>query len=62
MLSFNEWSIIEYLKTEADKRSERASATDNFDESVLLRGEAVGIRAMVMDLLDQKHHKDARTD
>ena len=62
MLTLEEWRIINHLKTEADRRSEKASATNNFDESVLLRGEAVGIRAMVMDLLDQKHHKDARTD
>ena len=62
MLSFNEWSIIEHLKTEADRRSKEANATDNFDKSVLLRGEAIGIRAMVIDLIEKKHHKDDGKD
>ena len=62
MLTLEEWRIINHLKTEADRRSKEASTTNNFDESVLLRGEAVGIRAMVMDLLDQKHHKDDIAD
>ena len=62
MLSFNDWSIIEYLKTEADRRSEEARATEDFNKSLLLRGEAIGIRAMVIDLIDQKHHKDDNKD
>ena len=62
MLSFNEWSIIEHLKTEADRRSEEARATDDLNKSLLLRGEAIGIRAMVIDLIDQKHHKDDSKD
>ena len=62
MLTLEEWRIIDHLKTEADRRSEEASATDNFDKSVLLRGEAIGIRAMVIDLIDQKHHKDDSKD
>ena len=62
MLSFNEWSIIEYLKAEADWRSEQARATEDLNKSLLLRGEAIGIRAMVIDLIDQKHHKDDIAD
>ena len=62
MLSFNEWSIIEHLKTEADRRSEKADATEDLNKSLLLRGEAIGIRAMVIDLIDQKHHKDDSKD
>ena len=59
MLTLEEWRIIDHLKTEADQRSERARATEDLNKSVLLHGEAIGIRAMVIDLIDQKHHKDA---
>ena len=61
MLSFNEWSIIEHLKTEADRRSEEARATENFNKSLLLRGEAIGIREMAIDLIEKKHRLNAQT-
>ena len=59
MLTLEELNIINHLKTEADLRSEKARATENLDQRVLLHGEAIGIRAMVIDLLDYKHRKDA---
>ena len=59
MLTTEEWRIINHLKTEADRRSEKARATEDLNKSVLLHGEAIGIRAMVIDLLDGKHKKDA---
>ena len=62
MLTTEEWRIINHLKTEADRRSEKARATEDLNKSVLLHGEAIGIRAMVMDLIDQKHRKDDSTD
>ena len=59
MLTLEEWRIIDHLKAEADLRSEKARATEDLNKSVLLHGEAIGIRAMVIDLIDQKHQKDA---
>ena len=59
MLTLEEWRIIDHLKTEADRRSDKARTTEDTHQSVLLHGEAIGIRAMVIDLIDQKHHKDA---
>ena len=62
MLTLEEWRIINHLKTEADRRSEEARATENFNVSLLLRGQAIGIRAMVIDLIEKKHHKDDGKD
>ena len=62
MLTLEEWRIIDHLKNEADRRSEKARATEDLNKSVLLHGEAIGIRAMVIDLIDQKHHKDDSKD
>ena len=62
MLTLEEWRIIDHLKTEADRRSEEARATEDFNKSLLLRGEAIGIRAMVIDLIEKKHHKDDGKD
>ena len=59
MLTLEEWRIIDHLKNEADQRSEKARATEDLNKSVLLHGEAIGIRAMVIDLIEKKHHKDA---
>ena len=59
MLTLEEWRIIDHLKNEADRRSEKARATEDLNKSVLLHGEAIGIRAMVIDLIEKKHHKDA---
>ena len=62
MLTLEEWRIINHLKTEADRRSEEARATEDFNKSLLLRGEAIGIREMAIDLIEQKHHKDDIAD
>ena len=62
MLTLEEWRMINHLKTEADRRSEEARATENFNVSLLLRGQAIGIRAMVIDLIEKKHHKDDGKD
>ena len=61
MLTAEEWRIIEHLKTEADRRSEEARATENFNKSLLLRGEAIGIREMAIDLIEKKHRLNAQT-
>ena len=61
MLTPEEWRIIEHLKTEADRRSEEARATENFNKSLLLRGEATGIREMAIDLIEKKHRLNAQT-
>ena len=61
MLTLEEWRIIDHLKTEADQRSEKARATEDLNKSVLLHGEAIGIRAMVIDLIDKKHRFNAQT-
>ena len=62
MLTLEEWRIIDHLKNEADQRSEKARATEDLNKSVLLHGEAIGIRAMVIDLIEKKHHKDDSKD
>jgi hypothetical protein len=59
IFTVEELNMIDHLKTEADLRSEQARATEDLDQRVLLHGEAIGIRAMVIDLLDFKHRKDA---
>ena len=61
MLTLEELRILDHLKTEADLRSEKARATEDLDQRVLLHGEAIGIRAMVIDLLDKKHRKNDNT-
>ena len=61
MLTPEEWRIIDHLKTEADRRSEEARATENFNKSLLLRGEAIGIREMAIDLIEKKHRLNAQT-
>ena len=61
MLTLEEWRIIDHLKTEADRRSEKARATEDINKSVLLHGEAIGIRAMVIDLIEKKHRLNAQT-
>ena len=59
MLTPEDWNAISYLKAEADSRSSKARVSDNTHESVLLHGEAIGIRQMIIDLLDGKHKEDA---
>ena len=61
MLTLEEWRIINHLKTEADRRSEEARATEDFNKSLLLRGEAIGIREMAIDLIEKKHRLNAQT-
>ena len=61
MLTLEEWRIIDHLKTEADQRSEKARATEDFNKSLLLRGEAIGIREMAIDLIEKKHRLNAQT-
>ena len=62
MLTREDFRVIDYLKAEADSRSSKARVSDNTHESVLLHGEAIGIRQMIIDLLDGKHKKDASAD
>ena len=57
MLTPEDWDTISYLKAEADSRSSKARVSDDTHQSVLLHGEAIGIRQMVIDLLDGKHKK-----
>ena len=59
MLTPEDWDAISYLKAEADSRSSKASNSNDYDEAVLLHGESIGIRQMIIDLLDGKHKKDA---
>ena len=59
MLTREDFRVIDYLKAEADSRSSKARVLEDAHQSVLLHGEAIGIRAMVIDLLDGKHKKDA---
>ena len=62
MLTPEDWDTISYLKTEADLRSYRARVSEDAHQTVLLHGEAIGIRQMVIDLMDGKHKKDASAD
>ena len=57
MLTLEDWNTISYLSEQADLRSSKASTSNNYDEAVLLRGESIGIRQMIIDLLDGKHKK-----
>ena len=59
MLTHEDWNVISYLKAEADSRSSKARVLEDTHQSVLLHGEAIGIRQMVIDLLESKHKKDA---
>ena len=59
MLTREDFRVIDYLKAEADSRSSKARVSEDTHESVLLHGQAIGIRQMVIDLLDGKHKEDA---
>ena len=61
MLTIEEWRIIDHLKTEADRRSEEARTTEDFNKSLSLRSQAIGIREMAIDLIDKKHRLNAQT-
>ena len=62
MLTLEDWNTISYLSEQADLRSSKASTSNDYDEAVLLRGESIGIRQMIIDLLDGKHKEDASAD
>ena len=62
MLTLEDWTTIRYLTEQADLRSNKASTSNDYDEAVLLRGESIGIRQMIIDLMDGKHKKDASAD
>ena len=62
MLTHEEWRIINYLKDHADERSSKARITTDLDHSTELLNEALGIRSMIIDLLDKKHRTDDSTD
>ena len=62
MLTHDEWRIINYLSSHADERSSEARVTADLDHSSDLLNEALGIRSMVIDLLDKKHRTDDSTD
>ena len=61
MLTHDEWRIIKYLRDHADERSSKARVTADLDRSTELLNEALGIRSMVIDLLDKKHRTDDST-